>query len=679
MHRSTRIRIAAAIVAVSSMSLVAATSAAPFDPLDHVPAGAIAVATVEDPAALAVNAIGFLRSAGLDEPAAKAEGFIRDLMTTAQDGQSGEAARVVFRAIDTGKRFVAAIYPGTGESEALAALLFIPLRSSLSAEAAGEFEDAVRELVAAGSAATSFSMEYPGYVVVRSDGGAIPAYGEGATMKFGSLSRYPASSLAVWADPGAGARYLAMLPGKAGSMFGGGPDYADEYDYWSEPPQTGSSESGAVDNTAPVDDAASADEFAPIDNTAPVDNTATVDDAGMDVAVDNASAGADGGSAEPDYAEDFSWDAPVDDGESLVVDQFSDQIAALGEALQTGLEELAGVEFAIIVQKDRAWARAGVEVRSGGALAGIAGRASAGDKSLPYLAYCESDALVSVAWSAPSDWTLPVFEALYALVLPDGELAASSMASMRASAAATGMNGGASIRLEPSEELLEAIRGGSSPGNDEAMKLLERGLGLSLSGAVQVTDRQAFRDAAATSLDAVDDPAYADMLASSGVSFDIDRAVGVIDGMPYDDYSYSFTLGSAPDGEEAAIARLLGALVSPVYLYKDDKAFIGLDSPKAVAAGISKDGAKKPLRTDKAFKALRAGASADTRAIFYLSTRTLARLVMRALPADEAPLDFNAGALSGLLSWFDASPTALGFGLGLGSEDLRALVTLLSK
>ncbi|MBU1080264.1 MAG: hypothetical protein KKB59_07205, partial [Spirochaetes bacterium] len=67
------IRIRLALVAVASIALSGATSTYPFDPLGDVPAGAIAVVTVGDPATLFVNAVGFLRNAGLEEPAAALE------------------------------------------------------------------------------------------------------------------------------------------------------------------------------------------------------------------------------------------------------------------------------------------------------------------------------------------------------------------------------------------------------------------------------------------------------------------------------------------------------------------------------------------------------------------------------------------------------------------------------
>ena len=140
---------------------------------------------------------------------------------------------------------------------------------------------------------------------------------------------------------------------------------------------------------------------------------------------------------------------------------------------------------------------------------------------------------------------------------------------------------------------------------------------------------------------------------------------------------YSFDAQDEAGGEAAAIADLLGGMLSPVYVYKNDKVFFGTGPLKDVVAAMPANGARNPLRSDKAFRALRAGAPADARALFYLSTKALARLILRAMPENERPLEFNAGALSGFLSWFDATPSSLGFGMGLGAEDVRAIVTLI--
>jgi hypothetical protein len=223
---------------------------------------------------------------------------------------------------------------------------------------------------------------------------------------------------------------------------------------------------------------------------------------------------------------------------------------------------------------------------------------------------------------------------------------------------------------------MQAIRSGLGSGDDAFMKLLARGLGLKVTGALELTDRQAFRDAAAKAITFAKDPAYTELLASSGFSIDIDRAVGMVEGMPYDAYTYSFALQEHKGDQSAAVMELMGKLISPVYIYKEDKAYFGLGSLREAAATIPLSGARQPLRADRTFKALRAGAPADTRALFYLSTKALSRLVLRALPEEQPALGYNAGKLSGLLTWFDASPATVGFGMGIGAEDIKALITV---
>lgn len=674
MQRSTRIRFTTALVALASLTFIAATSTAAFDPLESIPTGAVAVMTTGDPSGLFLNVAGFLRNAGLEEPAAGLEGFMSSLTAPGEVEKIPESARLLIRAFDLNRRVVAAVYPGSDGSGRPAALLFIPLRSALSAEERSGLAAAVEDLPGSGEGPGSVSMDYPGYVVVHTGGSEIPAYGSGSTMNLGRLGAYPASSVAVWADPNAGAAYLDLLPGGLGSLVPGLDDgYQDDEYYYEDLPLDTDNEAfvdneSPLHNESPLDNESSLENEDWVDNEVPLDNEAVADD---EAAIDD--------EPEYEYAEDFSWDEDMD-FEEAEPEPFAGprtgQFDRVGATLKKGMEELAGIEFAVVVQKDRAWVRAGVELKSGGSLAPLASRAAAGDATLPYLSYCDANALVSVAWSAPNDWSLPLMEALYSLVMPDHDLADAAMASMKAYAAAAGMNGGMSFGIEPSEELMRAFRAGIR-GEDEAlMSMIERGLGLRVSGALELIDRQAFRDASAKSVDFAKDPAYTELLASSGFSMDIDRTVGVVDGMPYDSYTYSFAAQGDSGDRTGAVAELLGRLISPVYFYHEDKAFLGLGPIKEAAAAIPKAGARQPLRTDRTFKALRAGAPADARALMYVSTKALSRLVLRARPEGQAALGYNAGKLSGVLTWFDASPTSAGFGFGIGSEDIKAMIAL---
>lgn len=659
MQRSTRIRLTTSLIVLASLTFIAATSTKAFDPLESVPAGAMAVVTIGNPSMLFQSVTGFLRGAGLDEPAASLEDFMSSLLSPEGDEKIPENARAMIRAVDLNRRFIMALYPGTDGAERPAALLFIPLRSSLSIEEQRGLAAAIDEMLSSEPGLGFISMDYPGYAVIQTEGSEIPAYGSGSTMNLARLASYPASSVAVWADPNAGAPYLDLLPGDLGSLLPGQDDgYEDE-------------EEGFVDNEAQVDNEKPLDNETPLDNEAAVNNETMVENEGSGALVDNEPA--------EEYAEDFNWDEEQDFGESGAdpsFDPFSGQLGQIGDILKKGLEELAGIEVAFIVQKDSAWVRAGVELKAGGYLAPLASRAAAGDTSLPYLSYCDANALFSVAWSAPYDWSLPLIEALYSLLLPDDGLASAAIASIKEYASATGMNGGMSFGVQPSDELMQAIRSGIDASDDAFIKLLGRGLGLKVSGALELTDRQAFRDAAAKAIDFAKDPAYKELLASSGFSIDINRAVGMVEGMPYDAYTYSFASQENMGGQSAAVLELMGKLLSPVYFYSEDKAFFGLGSLREAAATIPKSGARQPLRTDRTFKALRAGAPADTRALFYLSTKALSRLVLRALPEDQAALGYNAGKLSGFLSWIDASPVTLGFGMGIGAEDIKAVMSL---
>lgn len=686
MQRYTRLRLTTVLVAFASLTFMAATSTKAFNPLEAVPTGAMAVLTVGNPSMLFLNGTDFLRGAGLDEPAASLEEFMSSLLSPAGDDPPPESARSIIRAVDLNRRFIMAVYPGTDGAERPAALLFIPLRTALSMEEQSGLSAAIDEMLSSETGLRSVSIDYPGYAVVRTDGSEIPAYGSGSTMNLARLSSYPASSVAVWANPGAGAQYLDMLPAGLGSLLPGQDDgYQDDYEDWSEDLPLDAEAEGLVDNEAWVENEA------PVDNEAAPDSGTIVDNEASGASMDTGAAEAETSpiNNEPveeyteEYAEDFSWDEipDVEEAEAeAATDLFSGQLGKLNQLsdiLKKSLEELSGIEFTVTVQKDRVWVRAGVELKAGGTLAPLFSRAATGDASLPYLSYCDADALFSVAWSAPYDWSLPLMDALYTLVLPNKELASAALASIREYARATGMNGGMSFGVQPSDELMQAIRSGINTGDENFMKLLTRGLGIKVSGALELTDRQAFRDAAAKAIDFAKDPAYTEMLASTGFSIDIDRSVGVVEGLPYDAYTYSFGTQGESGDEATAVAELMGKLVSPVYIYQEDKAFLGLGPIREAVAAIPRTGARQPLRADRTFKALRAGAPAETRALFYLSTKALSRLVLRTRPDGQAALGYHAGKLSGFLSWLDASPTTVGFGMGIGAEDIKAIMAVL--
>ncbi|PKL25072.1 MAG: hypothetical protein CVV47_07245 [Spirochaetae bacterium HGW-Spirochaetae-3] len=638
MARSTRLRLATAFVAIASMTLLGATSKALFDPLESVHPGAIVVVSVGDPSALYSNAIAFLRNAGLGGPADSLAGLVESMVPSGTEGQEADSKARLFRAMDPSKRIVAAIYPAEDGAGQPSATLFIPIRAALSPEDSAALSTALDEMLKGEAGAMSIATDYPGYAVISTGGSAIPAYGSGAAMDLKSLAAYPASSLAVWADPVAGAAYLDTLPGGLGSMLSGSSGEYDDYDYSPE--------------EAP-------DEYAPIDNTS-IDGTSAEDNA--------------------EYAEDYPWDnAEPESGfeAEAPADPTAEQMASLGKALKEGLSDLSAVEVALTVREDGIWLRTGARLKNGSKLAAMAERASAGDRSIPYLSFCDSDAIVSIAWSAPYDWGLPLLEALYKAVLGDEGLTAATMDAMKGYAAVAGMNGGMSIGLEPSAEIIQAVRSGDFPEGDEMLAMLGRGLGLKFSGAMDVTDRQAFRDAAGKSLDLTKNPAYQELLASSGFTFDMRRSVGKAGGMPYDAYTYDIkpAEGTVDEGTAAAF-RLISDIAAPVYFYSGDNVLFGLGDPAAAAASIRKGGAKRSLRADKAFKAIRAGAPADTRAILYVSTKSLVRLLLRMMPEDGQALDFSANDMSGMLGWFDATPSTMGFGMGIGAEDIKAIIAI---
>jgi len=683
MPRSFRIFAATAgIVALSSL-LLGATLQPPFDPLKAVPQGALAVVSAGDPGILVDNSIKFLYSAGLDEQAAALEKALAPILNT-EAGLDGmdERTATLLRLMDPRRRLLLAVYPGQEDPSDVSILVMIPIQSGPDALTEEELAASIEGLMPDSEENTTLSISHPGYFLIGAEGFDVALVGSSPSLDLSGLSAYPASSLVLWADVGVGAQYIDLIEESLGSLLSGTDDASDwsddDYDWSDEGYSEGEMYQGPLDNVPflvePFDDDYFDDESFYYD---PLDN--------IQIAIDKA--GYEDELPEDEYAEDFSWDE-YEAADDTALNPVKGIFDTLTEDFMSDLDEVESIEVALTVQADRAWFRVGSRLAKGGKLAGMASRASAGDKSMPYLSYCETGALMSVAWSAPSDWSVPILEDFYQLIMPEATFLDTVMSSFKAFSAASGMNGSTSIGVDVSEELAQAIRSGEDLEDAEAMKLISRGITLSVSGAMELTDRQSFRDTTASMLDLVNEPDYVALMAESGLAFDVNRKVGTVRGMPYDRYSYSFSAAESAESAEsvesddemlAVVSELMGNLLSPVYVYKGDKAYMGLGKPESLNGLIDRDSAKAPLRNDKAFKALRAGAPADTRALFYLSTKELARLLLRLLPESQEPLDFNINGLSGLLSWLDASPGSAGFGLGIGAEDIKALMAISKK
>lgn len=668
---------ATALVVVVSLFFLGASPQAAFDPLLAIPEGALAVVSSGNPLMLLGNSVQFLRSAGLDTPAQSLATALEPLLDQADSqGDPDDPAKILARIVDTRRRLVAAMYPGEDEPTKVSILIMIPVRSGPGVPDEDGLRDLVATLIPEGDKAEpTISFEHPGYLLVGMEGFDVASVESAAYLKLSRLAAYPASSVVLWVDVGVGSVYMDTIKSGLGSLFGGsGDDDDDDYDAYTDDD---------------YDDEEYEEEEAPIGNDS--DDDDLLDDETIDDdSIGNGPVGneapdiEDEGDGEPDdaeYAQDFAWDDGEDDETGSdgqdVASQFTKGLGLLAGKLEEVVSEVKSVEVALIVQADRAWFRFGAQVTEGGKFAALTKRAAAGDKSLPYLSYCEADALLSFAWSTPADWGIPILEGIYKLVMPEATLVDTIVASFKAYAAAAGDNGATSVGIGVSEEMAKAIRSGQDLDDAEALDLVARGLSLDVSGAMELKDRQAFRDTSASMMDLVHDPEYAELMSASGMTVDVKRKVGTVRKMPYDSYSYEFAASDGQDdGTKAAVTALIGKLLSPVYVYKDDKAYLGMGKPESLNALIDRNAAKSPLNADKAFKALRAGAPADVRALSYLSTQGIMRLVMRFMPQDKGPLDFNMGKLSGFLSWFDASPGTMGFGMGIGAEDIRAIVAL---
>lgn len=630
--------------------LVSAAPPASMEPLQRIPEGALFVASAGNPGRLMMNALAFARKTGIQEletPLAK--------VLEALEGRGGLPADIVDLAgrIDWSRRLVLAVYPpGTGSRPGV--LAHIPAHNP------GALQTAILQASERAGDPASTSLILPGYVTVAL-GLEAPRDTEFKKLDLARLSAYPSSSIATWINIEAGRDYASLVAQGLSSVFGstgprnddtlGGegldPDWED--DSW-EDEWDGDWDWDAQDWD--VED--------------PEPEEPTTEDREAEYWSGSPTEGNSGGLRGLEALNGLG--------------SFFDEATGPLAELKSMFKDIRAADFGLVMEADRVWIRGGLTAVPGSEVHRMSSEAASGQLPIPYLQYLESDALISMAWSAKPGWALNVLESLYQALLSDETLARMTLSSLKASMAATGTNGAMHLDVSISDELASALRLGSLSG-EEALPILRRGLSFDAAGVLQLIDRQAFRDAQGESMALLESPAYRSFLLESKLEIQAKRRIGSMDGLPFDSYEYgilSADRGGMAEGVVEIFRAMAGPLLSPVYVYRGDKAYIGFGKPESLRTLIGRDRAARPLQAAPRFRALRGGAPADARGLAYLSTGTLMRRIMQVLPEEKRILPFGYGDLYGILGWFSASPGQVGLGLGLGAEDIKAFRALLN-
>ena len=651
-------------VVALSLALALLVSAAPpasMDPLQALPAGAIFVVSAGNPGRIMANALAFTRKADLREMETPLARILEAL-----EGKGDLPADLVNLAarVDWSRKLVLALYapdPGSGTRPGL--LAYIPASNPR------RVQEAIQQASEQAGERASTSLALSSYVMVAM-GMEAPADLNFMRSDVSALAAYPASSLATWVNIEAGKDYMDLLPKGLSSMFGSGMPGSEDRTGNDDPDQSWE-EDQDWEEDLDWDDEWDGDWDWDSEDWEAEDPDNEYLDTGDWGEEDWSSEGSDDSADGP--GNNWNGMTGLDNLASLM-----DGAEGVPEDVVSIFKDVRSADFGLIVEADRIWVRSGVNVAPGGTLHRMSTDAASGQLPLPYLSYLETDALFSMTWSAKADWAIGILETLYGTILPDEALLSKSLAAMKASTAATGANGAVNFDLRLSDELASAIKTGS-PSGDEAIPLLGRGLSFDVAGVMQLTDRQGFRDALRDSLALLEDPAYQSVLKDNKLELLVNRKVGILDGQPFDSFEYGVR---SADGEGMAgevleiFSAMAGPLLAPVYVYRGDKAYLGFGLPETLRPLIGRDRAVRPLQSAPRFRALRGGAPADARGLIYLSTGTLMRRIMQILPEDKSILPFGYSDLYGVLGWFSASPGQLGFGLGLGAEDIKAFRSL---
>ena len=678
------------IVCLALALLVSAAPPAGKDPLNTLPDSPLVVVSIGNPGRAMANALAFTRKAGLTE----VETALAKVLA-ALEGREDLPDQLVNIAagIDWSRRLVLAVYPPESEAQSNPGLLaYIParkpqsLRQDILAALEGQGEQATTSLALSGYVLVALGMDAPTELDYRHTDASV-------------LAGYPLSSVAGWVNVEAGKEFASLFTQELSSIFSSSASKLENLSWEKDQGQAREEDQSWEMDLDWEADQAKADEQAKEDSQAQEDTEAwdeewdgdwdwdsedweneepALDTQASEAAAEDTDLAAEDSELQPESTEsDLALESGLPVGQDSL-DSLMDNAEGMLKGLADIFKDIRAVDFGLIIENDRAWLHTGTSIAPGGVLYQMSTEAASGQQSLPYLPYLELDSLVSMAWSTKADWAIKLLEILYETMLPDETLLRKSLTAMKASMAATGSNGAMSFDVQLSNELASAIRDTEFSGQ-KAVPLISRGLRIDATGVFQLTNRQGFRDAMTESMALMDDPAYRALLKTSQVEVKTRRTVGILDGMPYDKYEYE--IGGTEDGDipgEALemLTAIAGPLLKPVYVYRGDKAYLGFGNPESVRALIGRDRATNPLQNAPRFRALRGGAPADVRAIAYLSTGTLMRRIMQILPEGKSILSFGYGDLYGILSWFSASPGDLGFGFGLGAEDIKAFRSL---
>lgn len=705
--RTRRTAIMTAVAALSALLMVGASLPPGNEALGLLPAGPALVLSADRPMSIVGNAVAFMTKAGFADQASAVRSMVDGFLASGDSGGVDPVARLA-RSADLNRRVTVALYMREtlgedGEPQQEPGLIaYLPVRDRIAMEAA------LRELAASGGAPEPiFSIELPGYLAVGIGMEPRPA-GRYEAADLSALAAYPSSTLAVWADvPALRAMAGSGLSSALGGILGGPSDedweewdedeyYEEEYydEEWDESDEEvedwGYFQEGDEEEPGDEGELGYEEDF-DWDSYLSEEEPAEGEELAQEEEWDDEEYSWDEEWDDQEYAQDEEYDEEYDwDDEEYAWDEDWDEewdfepspdplamFAPLVEYFTELAEGIGAIDFGLTVSPDRVWLRTGMGALPGSALAEAAAAASAGERGIPYLSYCEADALMAGAWSSSMDWALGFIEPLYAAILPQEGAAELVMDSLRRVTAASGRHGAFYMDLGVSDGLAKALQG-DFPGEAEASALIASGLSLNASGVMQLRDRQAYRDALAASIELMQDPAYRALLEGSGFSATATRSVGANAGVPFDLITMNYELAEGAGPEAAAVKALMAKLSTYSYAYADDKAFFSFGPAIEAVNMARRNGAFKPLSAERSFRELRAGAPLDSRGVFYLSSRRLMRLIMQFMP-ERGPLPFAYGDLTGLLSWFSASPGRLGWGMGLGAEDIKAFKSLVER
>lgn len=355
-------------------------------------------------------------------------------------------------------------------------------------------------------------------------------------------------------------------------------------------------------------------------------------------------------------------------------------LTALTELFLDALGQLDRVEFSVAFDADGVDFNFGANPAADSELAAFGGRLADGAGALRFLERIPSDALFASAWSINPAVAAEFGKAYLAALDMEDMFGDAYEGYLETWASAAGGYGATSFDMTLAPDLVTRIASAQDP--QAIVGILDRGLAMELRAVYDAPNAAAWY--AAMALLADDDlygERFRELMADSGLSFDIRHASDGSGTSRFDTLSFDFKLGSAlAAGLDQGTFRLMQGLVDLMarklalgVAVRDGLGLMSTGGPAAFDA-LAAGKLAAPASKDPSWKRFLARSPEGLRFAGKFSTRSLARMVVAF--KDLTGVELDPADFDGWFFGLSADRTRFGTNVSVPAADIRAFMEL---